>query len=522
MTCALVALLIAGLFFAPGCGDDDAGGGSDGDTDADTDSDTDADSDSDTDSDPPPDCPGVLDPIEPWGQVETVGDGSAGSCTAQALADAVETLRPVEGGGTILFDCGGEHTITLSASLFVDFPLMVDGEGAITISGGGAVRIFELDHHTEFTVQRLNLVDGLTEESGAAILHPWYGTLTAIDVVFENNHCTSQVDEIGGGAVFAGGLSQATFSGCEFHGNSASNGGGLFNRGSDLTVVACVFTQNEATSSGDSGQFGNGGGIYIDGMNYDVPGDLLLCGTVFEDNRATQHGSAMFSYFYEGSQSVIDRCLFSGNNFDGSPTGGAGGLYHQVGHLTLTNSTLADNRSDQHAAALFVGSGSTATVTNCTFAGNQVPEVGAAIFNGASSVTVESSTFFGNDADYAPVLFKGEAAQYSLKNSLFAYNTTPNEFSALACHESLGDLGGNMQWPDVKNNDNPDTPCVADIEFADPLLEPLGDNGGFTPTMALGASSPAIDFGAECPPPETDQRGEPRVSPCDSGSFEVQ
>jgi hypothetical protein len=509
-------LLLAGMACWSGCSDDGDGEGSG------ADSDTDSDSDSDSDGDPPPDCPGKPGPLEIQGQHEVVGDGAAGSCTEQALADAVETLRNVEGGGTITFDCGGEQTITLTSSLFVDYPLLIDGGGQITLSGGGAVRVIELDHYAELAVQRLAIVDGLAVESGAGILHPWYGTLTAIDVRFENNHCTSLADEIGGGAVFAGGLSQATFADCQFIGNSASNGGGLFNRGSDLTVIDCSFTDNEATSSGDSGQFGNGGGIYIDGMNDDPPGDLFLCGTTFTDNRATQHGSAMFSYFYEGSQSVIDSCSFTGNNFDGSPTGGAGGLYHQVGHLTLRASTLADNRSDQHAAGLFVGSGSSATITNCTFAGNQVPEVGAGLFNGASSVDIESSVFYGNDADYGPAIFKGEQAQISLKNTLFAYNTTPNEFSALACHETLTDHGGNMQWPDIKNNGNDDTPCAAGIEFADPLLQPLADNGGYTQTMALDPASPARDFGVDCPPPAIDQRGVERVAPCDSGSFELQ
>ena len=58
------------------------------------------------------------------------------------------------------------------------------------------------------------------------------------------------------------------------------------------------------------------------------------------------------------------------------------------------------------------------------------------------------------------------------------------------------------------------------ILFADPLLGPLDDYGGPTPTMSLSAESPAIDYGSDCPP--TDQRGMGRVGPCDSGAFEYQ
>jgi hypothetical protein len=61
---------------------------------------------------------------------------------------------------------------------------------------------------------------------------------------------------------------------------------------------------------------------------------------------------------------------------------------------------------------------------------------------------------------------------------------------------------------------------VADIDFADPLLQPLADNGGFSMTFALGPGSPAIDRAVDCP--ATDQRGQPRTSPCDTGAYEAQ
>jgi hypothetical protein len=523
---------LAGLL-AASCGD---GGGGDGDAADDGGPDTRDDAGADVPDGTDPDvaydettdvpevdiqsgCPDRLAPLEPAGQVLVVGDGTAANCTEAALRDAVGTLGAAEGGGTITFDCGGEHTITLTAELAVSGFLMIDGEGAITLSGGGTTRVLNLDNYTDLVVQRLTISGGNTEESGAGIQHPWYGTLKAIDVNFVDNHCTSQAGEIGGGAVFAGGLSEAVFSGCTFAGNSASNGGAILNRGSTLTVVDCVFSGNSATSTGD-GQYGNGGGLYIDGMNYDSPGDLRLCGTVFENNHANTHGSGMFSYFYEGSRSFIDRCLFRGNEFDGSPTGGAGGLYHEAVPLTMTNTTIAENRSDQHAAGLFIGSESTAEVTNCTFAGNIVPEVGAAIFDGSSPLAIKNCTFSGNSADYGPAIFKGEGVSISVANSIFAYNVTPNEYSALACHETLEDGGGNIQWPDVKNNGNADNPCAAGITFADPLLQPLADNGGPTPTMALGAGSPAIDVSDSCP--ETDQRGMPRSGRCDAGAYEYQ
>jgi len=108
----------------------------------------------------------------------------------------------------------------------------------------------------------------------------------------------------------------------------------------------------------------------------------------------------------------------------------------------------------------------------------------------------------------------------TLKNVVMSMNTTDNEFSAVACHETFDDGGGNIQWPDTKNNGNADMPCADGVVFADPQLEPLADNGGATETMALAAGSPAIDVAQDCS--EFDQRGEPRVGLCDSGAYEYQ
>ena len=475
-----------------------------------------------------------LEPVAHLDPVEVVGDGSAASCDEGSLRAAVDAINQ-EHGGTIAFDCGGEHTITLTSALFLDAgssteatPILIDGGGVITLSGGGTTRILDLEHYTQLLIQSITLregfvadeADGDPADSGAAIRHPWYGTLHAIDVRFEDNHCQSMEGEIGGGAVFAGGLSDAVFSGCVFVGNSASNGGGLQNRGSNLTLINSVFQGNGALSVGD-GQFGNGGGVYIDGMNYDDPGDLTVCGTIFRENTAMTHGSGMFSYFYPGSNSTIELSVFDGNRF-GNPAAGSGGLYHEAAPLTLRNTTLSNHVTGDHAGGLFLGSGSTATITNCTFANNRVVSNGAGIFNGAASADLINCTFTGNDADYGPAIFKGQNAAMTLTNTVFANNTTANQYSATSCHEPMGDGGGNLQWPANKNNGNPDPPCVDGITFADPVLQPLADNGGTGQTSALGAGSAAIDFGTGVGCPETDQRGMPRVGACDSGAFEFQ
>ena len=475
--------------------------------------------------DPDAGCPGKLAPVAHAGQVEMVGDGTPGSCSEQALHDAVAAVNAADGGGTVAFDCGGEHTITLTRSVYVSATMTIDGGGVITLSGGGAVRVIELDNYVDLVVQRLTIRDGFVaagsaNESGAGLLHPWFGTLAAIDVTFDNNHSASVDHDVGGGAIYAGGLTKAVLSGCTFSNNSGSTGGGVLSRSTNLTVIDTVFVNNSATTWGDSGQYGNGGGLYIDRMWLEAPTDFVLCGSVFQGNHAKVHGSALFSYNLEGSGATIDRCTFADNDMAGSPGGGTGSVYHEGVPLLLVGSTFSGNTTGAHAGGLFLGGGTDATIVSCTFEGNSTPGNAGALWAGDGNVDVTNCTFANNDADYGPVIFKGQNGAVKLTNVIFANNTTANAWSALACHETLTDGGGNFQWPPTKNNGNADMPCAAGITFADPLLGPLGDNGGPTMTMPLQAGSPAIDAAQGCP--DLDQRGEPRVGACDSGAYEYQ
>jgi len=67
---------------------------------------------------------------------------------------------------------------------------------------------------------------------------------------------------------------------------------------------------------------------------------------------------------------------------------------------------------------------------------------------------------------------------------------------------------------------DPSSPCTSSVIIADGDLGPLQNNGGVTGTLAPPATSPALAKGTGCP--ETDQRGEPRKSPCTLGAYEVQ
>jgi hypothetical protein len=59
---------------------------------------------------------------------------------------------------------------------------------------------------------------------------------------------------------------------------------------------------------------------------------------------------------------------------------------------------------------------------------------------------------------------------------------------------------------------------VTGIDFEDPQMGPLQDNGGPTLTTLPGASS-VVQVGTGCP--ATDQTGKARQSPCTIGAVEL-
>ena len=491
-------------------------------TDDDTATDDDTGDDDDTTAPYPTECPDPYPPFDLMEPILVVGSGTASSCTPQALADAVDQVN-ASGGGSITFACGDAPLqITVDEALWVEAPLMLDGEHNITLSGGGSSRILDCDHYVDLTVQRMTFSDAVAVDYGAAIHLPWYGTLRVVDCTFDGNQCTSPGADIGGAAFYAGGMDEVIVSGSTFVDNRASNGGAIAINGSNMVIVHSLFLDNEAFGTGaSSGDGGLGGAVYIDGMNREIPPwPFVMCGVELADNRARAHGSALFGYFYEGTESTtLSECLFEGNYVDGGDTG-SGTVYHQGAALYVSRCTFANNRTDLHAGVFHLATDSPTEIVNSTFVGNTVPEVGAAVFASYAPVVIRSSTFANHHADYGPVIYTEDGSNIELYGTILAHNVADGEYNGQACAMTLSGGSDNIQWPAQRPNGTDDTPCVEGITFADPLLDPLADNGGPNPTMALLPGSPAIDTGDSCP--DTDQRGEPRDGPCDVGAYEVQ
>jgi hypothetical protein len=222
---------------------------------------------------------------------------------------------------------------------------------------------------------------------------------------------------------------------------------------------------------------------------------------VFTNNTANAQGGAAFRVAYTDEPTAIDRCTFDMNSADAS-VGLAGALYLEHTAITMTSTTISNNRA-HYGGGFWVGQSAIADLTNVTITGNTSDQGGGLWFANDVSGTFLNCTIAGNEAGYGSALFAGSNA-VTLENCILSDND---------CKD--GPFGGGGVNLGYAGGDG----CVAGAIAEDPLLGPLQDNGGPTRTMAPAAGSPAIGEGAGCP--ETDQRGEPRTSPCTLGAVEV-
>jgi len=234
---------------------------------------------------------------------------------------------------------------------------------------------------------------------------------------------------------------------------SELGGGGIYNQAT-LVLSNCTLSGNSAEA---------GGGIENEGT-------LTLANCTLSSNSADSEGGGIDN---DGTL-TLTACTLSGNS--GEIWGG--GIFNWV-TLTLVNCTLSGNSADDNGGGIY--NDDTLTLTACTLSGNSAPEGGG--IENAGTLTVANTIIAGNTATGS-----GPDVFGSVATSGFNLVGQTNGSSGWGL---LFDLTGSTASP------------------LNPLLGPLADNGGPTPTMALLAGSPAIDSGKSFGL-TTDQRGLPR------------
>jgi predicted outer membrane repeat protein len=486
------------------------------------------------------------------------------STDAQALRDAVAAAGPgdtVKIAGTCTGTQGGQvvlinKNLTLRGGYDgLDWTTPDPDAYPTTLDAAQSGRVIERSSATIVTLENLRITGGQTGSNGAAIAGN-FGALT-----IRNSHVFSNTTtNFANGSALRHDFGELTIEDSTFNGNTSGGVGTLYvNYADAVQIVNTVFNDNEVYDDGgavylyqtastiiqdslfeaNTSMDGIGGAIYA----YITP--LTIANSAFVGNDADRDAGAI--YVYDADALTINNSFFQGNN-----TPGDGAIYIEyVTQATISDSLFQDNSAREGGAIYgFTGdAGDQLRIGGSTFTGNTSTDEGGAlrIFN--INVTIENSTFSNNTAGTnGGVLYaQGGSNDIILRNSTFFSNTAASggnvyrNFSNVFLDNTIiaGSGGDNCAgtgagaFNSAGHNLADDATCnltaAGDVTNTDPLLGPLGNNGGPTtpagtvPTYDLLGNSPALDAG-NCSGGliAVDQRdlARPRGPACDIGAIE--
>jgi predicted outer membrane repeat protein len=299
--------------------------------------------------------------------VDTTADTAptGGECTSAVLTDC--SLRQAIDAANlnanpsvidyITFNSGITGTITVGSQLLVSQPVYINGPGAnaLTISGGDATRIFNIDMAGPNTlpvgIYRLTLTHGSTAGSGGAI-YDGDGVLKVNESVLSGNYATGH-----GGAIY-------------MKGSDAANG-------TNNVIYADTISGNSAGLSG--------GGVYGFNSIGTLATSTVTGNHVVAPSAASHDGAGVYSYAYGY---IVDSTV-AGNG----PAYRGGGLRAPNG-MEIYSSIVADN-----------------TAANFPDVGAGVPlNVGFSLIeNGSPIATEEGPNLIGQDPQLGPLQNNGGA-----------------------------------------------------------------------------------------------------------------
>jgi hypothetical protein len=282
---------------------------------------------------------------------------------------------------------------------------------------------------------------------------------------------------------------------------------------------AGTLSVSNSTLSGNTNSGGGGGTIYNSGA-------LSVSNSTLSGNTSYSSFSSGGAIYNETGTLTVSNSTLSGNTVYGaagySATGGS--IVMAAGRLSLSSSTLCNNTViggsyfywDPDSPYIYPNGGA--------WIGDNAYGGGLYVFGG--TVSIDHSTLAGNqaiggysDPGYQPGYSAGDDIFNGLGQSALQIYDTILDSDLFGGFTSLGhNLIGNTVWGSGF--------AATDLLNVNPQLGPLQDNGGPTQTMALLASSPAINAGDNTGAPAYDQRGVgfPRIvgGTIDIGAFEVQ
>jgi hypothetical protein len=274
---------------------------------------------------------------------------------------------------------------------------------------------------------------------------------------------------------------------------ATGRGGGMYNKNSAPIVTNCIFSGNQAGNA-SSNKLGAGGGMYNEGY-FNTGAELkwpVITGCTFSDNLASPKWNPLQPYggggmYNNNCSPTIDRCTFERNL-----AGLGGGMLNFSGQPIITNCIFNANNNyygDGHGGAIY--NKARATILNCTFYRNgrlirpnttaSWTYAGGAIYDYLGGATIFNCIFSENAAS-------------ALGGAIGAYSTSHHWTTVINClfYENLqlgyqGEVSPSHVFGGLAGL-NPDS--INNLYDIDPLLvNPAGGD------FHLRYDSPCVDAG---------------------------
>ena len=277
-------------------------------------------------------------------------------------------------------------------------------------------------------------------------------------------------------------------------------------------------------------------GLTVAGAGEDAAatGDLDVTGDVLVRGQGATIDAASLDrvlHVHGGGALRVEQATLTG----GDVAGDGGAVLVDGGSVELVQTTVGASTASGSGGALAVSSGS-ATVTRSTLTGGTAATGGG--IASAGTLTVGASTISGNVATTAGgglAVTGGAAAVHDTTvaadqaptgggihatggTTTLAGTIVASQVAGADCSGAVTSVGANLDSDGSCGLAGP-----ADQTGVDPLLAPLGANGGPTATHLPQAGSPALDVAGHASCAELDQRGvvRPEGPTCDVGAVEV-
>ena len=419
--------------------------------------------------------------------VDNCADNGTGSLR-QALADAPD-------GGTVDLSALACSVITLGSHLRVnqdDLDVIGPGSGALTIDAGTLDRVF---------------------------VHAGLGLLTIDDLALANGTYRGGLYfEANGGCVFSSGslsMHGVTIAGCTLTSEfdpavSGVKTGGCISAQQDVTLVDTRI-ENCTATVGDEDEL-DGGGLYASGsmtlLRSSVTGVRTRSSITLGVGANSLGGFTMKYSTIANNVDVGDTAI---DQFS------QGGGVQANAPVYLLGSTIAENHANSGGGAIFVNGA--IDIRNSTVAANTAAERAGVLIAISPGASIANSTIAFNRSEGSTA---GGLSIYDsgvqLVSTIIANNTAGAAARDLGA-SGVSSISGFHNLIRVSTLATP-----PDTLTDDPQLRSLHANGGYTRTLSLAETSPAIDAGDNSFDFANDQRGSgfPRVvgSAADIGAFE--